>query len=78
MAGKQRKTTMADVAREAGVSIATVSHVLRKSSPVSEKTADAVLQAVRRLGYRRVDINSEPSRSRRTVGFFVPENADFL
>ena len=76
MAGKQRKTTMADVAREAGVSIATVSQVLRKSSPVSEKTADAVLQAVRRLGYRRTDIGSDPSRSRRMIGFFLPKDAD--
>ncbi|MFJ4470402.1 LacI family DNA-binding transcriptional regulator [Streptomyces sp. NPDC089424] len=43
--------TMADVARSAGVSVATVSHVLNGTRPVLPRTRQAVLDAVDRLGY---------------------------
>ncbi|MFF7750054.1 substrate-binding domain-containing protein [Streptomyces sp. NPDC007971] len=43
--------TMADVARSAGVSVATVSHVLNGTRPVLPHTREAVLQAVDALGY---------------------------
>ncbi|MFC8845053.1 LacI family DNA-binding transcriptional regulator [Streptomyces griseoincarnatus] len=43
--------TMADVARSAGVSIATVSHVLNDTRPVLPHTRQAVLDAVEELGY---------------------------
>ncbi|MBW8802051.1 MAG: LacI family DNA-binding transcriptional regulator [Streptomyces sp.] len=43
--------TMADVARSAGVSVATVSHVLNDTRPVLPHTRQAVLDAVDRLGY---------------------------
>ncbi|MCD9873967.1 LacI family DNA-binding transcriptional regulator [Streptomyces guryensis] len=43
--------TMADVARSAGVSVATVSHVLNGTRPVLPHTRQAVLDAVDRLGY---------------------------
>ncbi|MFJ7901395.1 LacI family DNA-binding transcriptional regulator [Streptomyces sp. NPDC096198] len=43
--------TMADVARSAGVSVATVSHVLNGTRPVLPGTRQAVLEAVERLGY---------------------------
>ncbi|MEW2106780.1 LacI family transcriptional regulator [Streptomyces cellulosae] len=43
--------TMADVARSAGVSIATVSHVLNGTRPVLPHTRQAVLDAVEELGY---------------------------
>jgi len=44
-------STMADVARRAGVSTATVSHVLNRTRRVSPRTCDAVLGAVAALGY---------------------------
>ena len=44
--------TIKDVAREAGVSIATVSYVLNDSGAVSEPTRQRVLQAVEWLDYR--------------------------
>ncbi|GGP82430.1 LacI family transcriptional regulator [Streptomyces griseomycini] len=44
-------TTMADVARSAGVSVATVSHVLNGTRPVLPRTRQAVLDAVEELGY---------------------------
>ncbi|KUN03978.1 LacI family transcriptional regulator [Streptomyces yokosukanensis] len=43
--------TMADVARSAGVSVATVSHVLNGTRPVLSHTRRAVLDAVDALGY---------------------------
>ncbi|MEU0442822.1 MULTISPECIES: LacI family DNA-binding transcriptional regulator [unclassified Streptomyces] len=43
--------TMADVARAAGVSVATVSHVLNGTRPVLPHTRQAVLDAVEELGY---------------------------
>ncbi|WP_328497050.1 LacI family transcriptional regulator [Streptomyces sp. NBC_00414] len=43
--------TMADVARHAGVSVATVSHVLNDTRPVLPHTRQAVLDAVDALGY---------------------------
>ncbi|MYW16336.1 substrate-binding domain-containing protein [Streptomyces sp. SID2955] len=43
--------TMADVARSAGVSVATVSHVLNDTRPVLPHTRQAVLDAVEALGY---------------------------
>ncbi|NQX05070.1 LacI family DNA-binding transcriptional regulator [Rathayibacter sp. VKM Ac-2856] len=44
--------TMQDVARRAGVSIATVSFVVNGSKPVSPETAERVRAAMRELGYR--------------------------
>ncbi|MFE0327121.1 LacI family DNA-binding transcriptional regulator [Streptomyces sp. NPDC058960] len=43
--------TMADVARSAGVSVATVSHVLNGTRPVLPHTRQAVLHAIDELGY---------------------------
>ena len=44
--------TIKDVAREAGVSIATVSYVINNTRPVSQETRRRVLEAARRLNYR--------------------------
>lgn len=43
--------TIKDVAKAAGVSVATVSRVLNNSSAVSDSTADAVNDAINKLGY---------------------------
>src|SRR5215208_4828750 len=53
--------TIADVAREAGVGIGTVSRVLNDSPVVSEGTRQRVQAAMDRLGYR-------PSRAARAFG----------
>jgi DNA-binding LacI/PurR family transcriptional regulator len=49
---KTPTVTIKDVARRAGVSIATVSYVLNRSASVSEATRARVLEAVAELGYR--------------------------
>lgn len=45
------RTTIADVAREAGVTKATVSHALSGNRPISEETRAKVLVAVEKLGW---------------------------
>lgn len=44
--------TIKDVARQAGVSISTVSYALNGTRPISETTRRRILGAVKRLGYR--------------------------
>lgn len=46
------RDTVADVARAAGVSIATVSRVFSGATPVAEKTRRKVLDAAQRIGFR--------------------------
>lgn len=54
--------TMRDIAREAGVSISTVSHVVNGTRHVNEDTAQQVRRAMDRIGY----VNDEIARSLRT------------
>jgi DNA-binding LacI/PurR family transcriptional regulator len=67
-----------DVAREAGVSIATVSRVVNNNDyPVRPETRERVLDAVRRLGFRPNDLARGLLQKRtRTVGLIVPDLAN--
>jgi len=66
-----------DVAREAGVSIASVSRVLSGTRPVSHATRTAVLAAAEKLGYRTNYLASALRRqSTRTLGMVVPRIAN--
>jgi LacI family transcriptional regulator len=51
MPNQQKSLTMEDVARKAGVSATTVSHVLNKTRHVSQETKEAVLEAIKELNY---------------------------
>ena len=44
--------TIADVARYAGVSVATVSRVINGSDKVTEKTKEKIEKAIAEIGYR--------------------------
>ena len=69
-----RKVTIADVARRAGVSKTTVSHVLSRKRPVAEGTRRRVERAVAKLGYRP-DGLARGLRTRRshTVALILPD-----
>lgn len=64
--------TMADVARTAGVSVATVSHVLNDTRPVLPHTRQAVLNAIDELGYTPNSLARSLVTSRtRSIGLAV-------
>ncbi|MFH9422573.1 LacI family DNA-binding transcriptional regulator [Streptomyces sp. NPDC017529] len=65
-------TTMVDVARQAGVSVATVSHVLNETRPVRPDTRAAVLKAIDELGYTHNTLARSLVTSRtRSIGLAV-------
>ena len=66
-----------DIARSAGVSIATVSHAFRNPNRVSDKTREKVLDAANRLGYtpNRHAVGLRTARSGNIV-VVIPDIAD--
>ena len=72
-----RRITMSDVAREAGVSLMTVSRVLNNKGEVSPATRQRVLDIMARLDYRPSGVaRSLVTRRTSTVGLVVPDNAN--
>lgn len=70
-------STIKDVAREAGVSIATVSRVINKSPKASQSAFDAVNQAMSKLGYRpNAAAKALVSQNTNTVGVLVSDVSD--
>lgn len=69
----QRRSTIHDLAREAGVSKTTVSRVLNGSPDVAAETRSRVLEAIDTLGYQ-VNLAARALRTSRTslVGLLVP------
>ena len=66
--------TIRDVAREAGVSIATVSNTLNKPSVVKPETRDLVMEAVQKLGYvPNLNARSLSSRRSNLIGVLIPQ-----
>jgi len=79
-----RRPTLGSVAKEAGVSIPTVSQVLRGTGRISEKTREKVLKATKKLHYvpdsRAASIRSGENRE---IGFVInqllnPFNAEVV
>lgn len=66
-----QRITLADIAREAGVSTATVSRVLNGKATVASSTRHDVLVALDMLGYERPATLSQSSHG--LVGLVVPE-----
>jgi len=68
------KVTIKDVAKEAGVSIATVSRVLNGANNVSKETRKQVLKAIKKLGYKPLRVKTTISGVQpKTVGIMVPD-----
>jgi LacI family transcriptional regulator len=66
--------TIYDVAREAGVSMATVSRVLNGTAVVKEETRQKVLAAIKKLHYRPNAVaRGLASKRTKTIGVIVPD-----
>jgi LacI family transcriptional regulator len=69
--------TIKDIAKTAGLSIATVSYVINNSRPVSPEAAEKVKQAIYQLGYSP-NLIARSLRSKRTstIGLVVPDSSN--
>lgn len=73
-ADEQRRATIHDVARAAGVSAATVSKVLRGVASVKPTNARRIREAIEELGYRKDPLASGlRNEQRRIIGAVVPD-----
>jgi DNA-binding LacI/PurR family transcriptional regulator len=66
-------STIRDVARRAGVSIATVSRVINEGGGISGETTARVQKAIRELKYRRSQAYVSRGPTRTLVSLFVPD-----
>ena len=72
-----KKVTIYDVAREAGVSLATVSRVINGSNVVREKTKQKVLDVIDRLDFKPNDIARGLATSKTTTIAIIIINVVF-
>ncbi len=71
--------TIRDVARQAGVSVATVSRVLNNSALVSPETRECVMKAVTALGYRpNANAQALATQVSDTIGVVVMDVSDMV
>ena len=69
-----RRTTIKDVAQEAGVSPQTVSRAINDKTEISPQTRDRILRVAERLGYRPNGVaRSLATRRTQNVGLVVPD-----
>ncbi|MGQ9623284.1 MAG: LacI family DNA-binding transcriptional regulator [Candidatus Caldatribacteriaceae bacterium] len=74
MRQRMHRVTMKDVAKEAGVTLSTVSHFLNGTAPVVPKTRQKIVEAIKRLNYRP-DLTARNLKKCQTkaLGLFVPD-----
>lgn len=71
------RVTMADVAREAGVSLMTVSRALNDKDGISETTRVRIQEVIERLGYHPSSIaRGLVTKRTHTIGLVVPDNSN--
>ena len=71
------RPTARDLAKAAGVSLATVDRVLNGRSGVHQKTVTAVTQAIKRIGFERNQLAATLARKRGyRFGFILPRQGD--
>ena len=69
-----RRATMKDVARRAGVTIGTVSHVINGTAPISEETTARVREAIRELNYvPNLAARHMRRKEKRQIGLLIPK-----
>lgn len=69
--------TLKDIAKMAGVSTATVSHVINETRYVTEETRKRVIDVIEEVGYRTNSIaRSLRSKKTNTIGVIVPDIAN--
>ena len=69
--------TIKDVAKDAGVSTATVSRVVNNSPKASQKSVDAVKLSMRKLGYRpNANARALVNKNTHTIGVLVGDISD--
>lgn len=74
-----KRSTMSDVAKRAGVSKTTVSHVINSTRFVEEETKQRVLKAIAELGYRPcVAARSLKTKRTQTVGVLVTDVSNYF
>lgn len=74
MANGNSKPTIKDVAKKAGVSVATVSRIINGLDGYSEETRSIVMNAIDELGYRRNAIAAHLKiKKTRTIGVLMPK-----
>src|SRR5512136_983944 len=74
---RRSTVTIQDVAKEAGVSVSTVSRVLNDKDDVAPETYERIQGVIQRLGYTS-SLAARSMRSRRTnvIGLIVPDMED--
>lgn len=71
------RVTIADVAREAGVSTQTVSRVINNKAEISPSTRELVMEVIERLGYRPSSVARSLATNRTlAIGLVVPDIAN--
>lgn len=70
---KTQRATITDVARQAGVSKATVSAVINDSNSVKGSTRDRVLAAIDVLNYRPSQVTRGGARKTKSIGLLIKE-----
>ena len=69
---KRKIVTMLDIAEAAGVSVATVSHVVNRTAKISAETTEKVETVMTQLGYKPRR-SAELNHGNRTIGVFIPD-----
>jgi DNA-binding LacI/PurR family transcriptional regulator len=68
------KPTIYNVAKEAGVSIATVSKVINRTGSISERTRKKVFQVMKKLNYQpSVVASALTGKQTKTIGLIIPD-----
>ncbi|MDR0908245.1 MAG: LacI family transcriptional regulator [Spirochaetaceae bacterium] len=78
MLNQNKRTTIKDVAEAAGVSVASVSHIVNGTRPLSAEVTTRILDAIKRLNYKPNQIAQNLRRGKSKVVAFIISNLDNL